>query len=296
MPPIGTTTILLIVATALGWSGLDVLRKLLARDLSPFAVVFFLSVGQVPVILLWGAGSTTGPLTPRYLLVAAGAVTLNIVANAAFVAALARSPLSMTVPLLSLTPAFVAAFGRPLLGEWPHPLQLAGIALVVLGALLLGAASAEVGAAGGWWRALAREPGARLMILVAVCWGLSLPLDKIGVGAVGPARHALVLCGGIAAGTLALMLVRGEAGGLAAGLRGRTLPVLVAATAVAALALALQLVVIRVALVGVVEAVKRAVGNLMALLVGTLVFGERIGWMKVAALALLVAGVLLILV
>jgi multidrug transporter EmrE-like cation transporter len=79
-------------------------------------------------------------------------------------------------------------------------------------------------------------------------------------------------------------------------LRGRTLPVLVAAIAVAAAALALQLVVISVALVGIVEAVKRAVGNLMALIVGTLVFGERIGWLKVGALGLLVAGVLLILV
>ncbi len=271
------------------------LRKLLAPHLSPLAVVFYLALGQVPVLALWGWATVAGPLTPRYLLVAVGSVVLNIVANGAYVAALLRSPLSVSVPLLSLTPAFVAAFARPLLGEWPRPVQLLGIALVVAGALLLGGAAAEGGIA-AWWRALRREPGARLMLLVAVCWGLTLPLDKLGVEAVGPARHALVLCAGIAAGTLLVMLVRRSVGELAAGLRGRTLPLLAVAVAVSAVALVLQLLVIRVALVGVVEAVKRAVGNVMALLLGGALFGEAIGWKKVMALLLLVAGVVLILV
>jgi multidrug transporter EmrE-like cation transporter len=47
--------------------------------------------------------------------------------------------------------------------------------------------------------------------------------------------------------------------------------------------------------VGVVEAVKRAIGNVMALLLGGLVFRERVGWRHAGALALLIAGVLLIL-
>ena len=140
---IDTTAVLLIVGTAFGWSALDVLRKLLAPHLSPLAVVFYLALGQVPVLALWGAATSSGPLTPRYLLVAGGSIALNIVANGAYVAALLRSPLSVSVPLLSLTPAFVATFARPLLGEWPRPVQLVGIALVVVGALLLGGAAAE---------------------------------------------------------------------------------------------------------------------------------------------------------
>jgi drug/metabolite transporter (DMT)-like permease len=295
MPAIGTTALLLIAGTALGWSALDVLRKLLAPHLSPFAVVFFLALGQVPVLALWGATMEAGPLTGRYLLVAAASVLHNIVANAAYVAALSRSPLSVSVPLLSLTPAFVATFARPLLGEWPHPVQLVGIALVVAGALLLGGAAAEGGSLAAWWQALRREPGARLMLLVAVCWGLTLPLDKLGVGMVGPARHSLVLVSGIAAGTLALMLALGTAGELTRRVRGRVLPILLASVAVSAVALVLQLLVIQVALVGVVEAVKRAVGNLVALLVGASVFGEGVGWKKVVSLVLLVAGVALIL-
>ncbi len=295
---IATAAFLLIVGTAFGWSALDVLRKLLAPHLSPPAVVFYLALGQVPVLALWAAASADvpGPLSAKYLLVASGSVVLNIVANAAYVAALLRSPLSVSVPLLSLTPAFVATFARPLLGEWPRPLQLFGIALVVFGALLLGGAAAEGGSLAAWWRALRREPGARLMLLVSVAWGLTLPLDKMGVELVGPSRHALVLCGGIAAGTLLLLLARRRTGELAIGRRGRLLSLLAVSILVSAVALVLQLLVISVALVGVVEAVKRAVGNVMALLLGGAFFGESVGWKKVVALLLLVAGVLLILV
>ena len=138
------------------------LRKLLAPHLSPLAVVFYLALGQMPVLLLWGATTESGPITAHYLLVVGGSITLNIVANAAYVAALLRSPLSVSVPLLSLTPAFVASFARPLLGEWPRPVQLIGIALVVVGALLLGGAAAEGGSLASWWRALRRSEERRV--------------------------------------------------------------------------------------------------------------------------------------
>jgi len=64
---------------------------------------------------------------------------------------------------------------------------------------------------------------------------------------------------------------------------------------IAAIGLVLQLLAIEVVLVGVVEAVKRAIGNLVALAFGATVFGERVGWQKAAAMALLVGGVLLVL-
>src|ERR1044072_258173 len=73
-----------------------------APHLSPLAVVFYLALGQMPVLLLWGATTESGPITAHYLLVVGGSITLNILAHAAYVAALLRSPLSVSVPLLSL--------------------------------------------------------------------------------------------------------------------------------------------------------------------------------------------------
>jgi drug/metabolite transporter (DMT)-like permease len=271
-----------------------VLRKLLAGALPPLAVVFWVALGQLPVVWLWDAAGGGGPITGRYLLVASGTVGLNILANAAFVAALARSPLSLTVPLLSLIPAMTAAFAWPVLGERPAPLQIAGIALVVAGAVLLGGAGSETGSLGGWWRALRREPGTPLMLTTAVCWSLALPLDKMGVGLVGPARHGTWLVGGVVVGTLVLLLLVHGRRGLG-GLTWKMAPVLAASIAAGGIALVLQLLVIQIVLVGVVEAVKRAIGNFAALFVGAAFFREGMGWTKTIALVAMAAGVVLIL-
>ena len=283
-----------MLGCSLGWAALDVLRKMLAAGLPPLAVVFWVALGQLPVVWLWDAAGGGGPITARYLWVAAGTVGLNILANAAFVAALARSPISLTVPLLSLIPAMTAAFAWPLLGERPGALQLAGIALVVAGALLLGGAGAESGSLAAWWRALRREPGTPLMLATAVCWALALPLDKMGVGLVGPARHGTWLVGGVVVGTLVLLLLVHGRRGLG-GLSWKMAPVMAGSMAVAAVALVMQLLVIQVVLVGVVEAVKRAIGNFAALFVGAAFFREGLGWTKAIALVAMAAGVVLIL-
>lgn len=279
---------------ALAWSALDVLRKALAPRLSPWALVFLITAGQVPVVAVWSAVSPLPSFTAGYLLVAAASILLNLVANLAFVAALERSPLSLTVPLLSLTPAFTAAVAVPVLGELPSGRQLAGILLVVAGALDLGAERAEAPGLRGWWKALRREPGTPLMVVVAVAWSLTLPLDKLGVVAVGPAWHALTLSLGVAAGSLMVLLALGARRQLPR-LEPWTVSLLAAAMVVGALALALQLVAIRFVLVGAVEAVKRAVGNLGALVLGALLFAEALTWRKAAALTVMAVGVLWIL-
>jgi drug/metabolite transporter (DMT)-like permease len=287
-----------------------VLRKALGSRVSALAVVFWVALGQLPVVLLWAGDSGGGPITLRYLGIAGASVGLNVLANTAFVVALARSPISVTVPLLSLIPAVTVGFAWPMLGERPALLQLVGIALVVLGALLLGSERAVAPGHTGnalalWWRSLRQQSGALLMLVVVVCWALTLPLDKLGIELVGPARHGVALSGGVALGTLLLLVaqqVQRRRGVVVATTpaappaRDRaTLPLMLGAMAVAAAGLVLQLLAIQAVLVGVVEAVKRAIGNVGALGMGALAFGEPIGWRKGVALALLVGGVMLVL-
>ncbi|HVS01451.1 MAG TPA: EamA family transporter, partial [Thermoanaerobaculia bacterium] len=236
--------------------------------------------------------------TPRYLLVAGASVLLNLVANVAYVAALERADLSLTVPLLSLTPAMAAAFAVPMLGEVPSPAQGLGILFVVAGALYLGGERAVGAGPAAWWRALRSHPAGLLMLVVAVCWSAVLPLDKIALELVGAPAHALGLSAGVAAGTLLpLLALRGRGGARAVGAPGSRvglLPRLLAAVLVSAAALGLQLVALQWVLVGVVETVKRAVGNLLALLMGRLLFSEPVTVRKVVALALMAVGVMLL--
>jgi hypothetical protein len=158
----------------------------------------------------------------------------------------------------------------------------------------VGSAAGALGSLAAWWQALRREPGTPLMLATAVCWSLALPLDKMGVALVGPARHGTWLVGGVVLGTLGLLLAVHGPRALG-GLSWRLAPVLFGAVAVAALALVFQLLVIQVALVGIVEGIKRATGNFVALFAGAALFREGLGWGKAVALAAMAVGVLLIL-
>ncbi|HBL26859.1 MAG TPA: hypothetical protein DD490_08500, partial [Acidobacteria bacterium] len=241
------------------------------------------------------------PVAAGYWLPALGSVALNVVANLTFLEAVRISPLSVTVPLLSLTPVFTALLGFGLLGERPAPLDLMGIACVVAGAFWLSLGqTAESGGtvpAGGAppsrLRAFASQPGAWLMAGTALLLSLTIPLDKLAVAQASPPFHGLVLTAGIALGALAVLAVQNRWSELAGLRRGRLLFVM--ALLSSTLALGFQLVALQYVLVGLIETLKRGIGNLLAVFLGRAVFGERVTPGKLTAALLMAAGVALIL-
>lgn len=284
---------LLVVGCSLGYAGLDVLRKQLVERLSPLALVFYLTAGHIPVLFVWALTTEAPRFTWLYFVVTSGAVMLNIMANVAFVEAIRVSELSVTVPLLSLTPAFATTFAVFIVGEVLDLWQVAGVVLVVLGAIYLHTAKVRR-TLRGWLRSLIDDRGSLLMVLVAVCWSLSMPLDKIGLVIVGPAWHALFLSLGVAAGILAILVWFRWTDQLFA-LGRDQLPRLGLAVVVSAAAVGMQLVAMRFVYVGIVETVKRAVGNFAALGFGRALFGEAVTSHKVVALAMMALGVVFIL-
>lgn len=283
---------LVVLGTGLGWSALDLLRKLLVRDIRPTALVFLLTVAQTIVFIPWVLLDDAAHLETGYWLPALASVALNVVANVAMIQALSIAPLSLTIPLLSLTPALATLLAWPLLGEHLGIVPGTGVALVVVGAFLLNLDGEGRSTLQGLLRALREKRGTQLMALTALGWSLSLPLDKMALQASSSSVHALGLSLGVALGTLGVLVVRGELGSL---LAVRKKPGLLAAGfAVSAVTTALQLIAIQMVLVGLVETVKRAVGNLAALLVGRAVFDEAITVRKVVAAVVMAAGVALI--
>ncbi|MFL6193862.1 MAG: EamA family transporter [Thermoanaerobaculia bacterium] len=282
--------ILLLLAASLASSGFDVSRKVLVRHLAPVPMVVLLAFASVPLfgamVLLQGGASVSG-----YYLPALGSVILNTVANLTFLQAVKISPLSVTVPLLSLTPVFTTLLGLLLLGEKPEPLALLGIGLVVIGAFWLNLGGD--GEASPFWRRAVRQPGAWLMALTALLMSCTIPLDKLAVAQATPPFHGLFLTAGIALGSLGVLLAQGRVRELA-GIRQGWGPFFFALLA-STLALGFQLVVLKFLLVGVIETVKRGVGNLMAVVLGRTVFAEAVTWPKVGAAVLMGAGVALIL-
>jgi drug/metabolite transporter (DMT)-like permease len=225
---------------------------------------------------------------------------LNVAANLALLRGMRLAPLSLAVPLLSLTPAFATLVAIPLLGEVPSPLDLMGIGLVVGGAVWLGreavrpgerAASTPAGRAAS--TAAAHRAGALWMTLTALAWSLTPALDKLALTASSPAFHALVLTAGVALAVLAVLAAAGRARELAG--VARVPGVFALAVISSTLALGFQLLAFQLLWVGLVETLKRGIGNLMSLALGRAVFGERPGWAALAAVLAMAAGVALIL-
>jgi drug/metabolite transporter (DMT)-like permease len=325
---IGALPLLLIVGSSVSASGFDLSRKLASRHLRPLPMVFVLTAASVPLFAAAVALSGGVRIVPAYFVPATASLLLNVAANLAFIESVRIAPLSLTVPLLSLTPAFTTLMGFVVLGERPAGLAWLGIALVVAGAFTLhltagsgrrGAAAAPPGApeppggagaaepaagpdaagaaepagAPGRLAALLGQRGAWLMAGTAFLWSLTIPLDKLAIGRASAPFHGLFLTAGGALATFCI-LAAGRQLGEVRGARHGWAPLLIALIA-STLELGLQLAAIRVVLVSVVETVKRGLGNFLAVALGRLVFGEALTWGKAAAAAAMAAGVALIL-
>lgn len=118
---------------------------------------------------------------PHFWLWMGAALPLEVLAEVLYVLAIRDSPLSLTLPYLAFTPVLTAVTGFLLLGETVSMPGLAGIALVTLGAYVLNLEHAHLSRPQTWFSPLAaivRNRGSRLMLGVAVIYGITSVLGK----------------------------------------------------------------------------------------------------------------------
>jgi len=286
-------SLLLVLGCAIGFAGADLLRKILAHRLHPVPLLFILAAGMSPAFVVWWVWSGAAAPTAGYWVPGLGSVLLNVIANLVFLEAVRISPLSLTIPMLSLTPVFTSLLAVPLLGERPGSLEWVGIVAVFLGAFWLNVDRQGTQPELPIWRRLGKERGSLLMILVAALWSLALPLDKLALRSASVPVHGTLLNLGVAL-ILAAILVSRPGGGRLGEVR-RWSGLVAALVAVSVIALGLQLVAITRIWVGLVETLKRAIGSLLALVSGWAFFGEQVDVQQVLAVLLMGAGVGLVL-
>jgi drug/metabolite transporter (DMT)-like permease len=291
----GPLAVAVLVACALAWSAFDLTRKLLLERIDPMPLVFALTALQTPLMVAWwlASGAGAGGAGAGYWAPALLSIGLNVVGNVLFVVAIKVSPLSLTIPLLSFTPVFTTLLAVPMLGQVPGGWDLVGIALVVVGALTLHMGPGRGRSPRALVRAFLHERGSVMMAGVALLWSVTPPLDKLAIDHSSPSFHGLVLSAGVAAGLGAILAARGRLGALRA--VGERPGLVVVAFLVSGMALALQLVAIQRVFVSLVETVKRGLGNAAAAATGAWVFHERVGRWQWLAVAVMGAGVALIL-
>jgi drug/metabolite transporter (DMT)-like permease len=279
----------LTLVSALCWALFDALRKRLARVVAPLHLGVLLPLAQAPLLALWAHTREPFGLAPASLGPLAASALINVFALVLFLGALRRSPLSLTIPLLSFTPILSTTLAWLFRGQVPTPVQYVGAVLVVVGALLLGWS-------GGAWRGLGtflRESGVRRMAAVTLLWSCTSVLDQTAVARGAGAWYAPLLTAAVALFLLLWTLLRGQGRALVAAakpLLGMPLLALLAVV-VGAAALAVQIEAFRWAPVGFIDVIKRGTGMGSAVLLGRFVFGEPVNRWTWAAVAVMTLGV-----
>lgn len=104
-------------------------------------------------------------------------VPLDTLAFYLYMRAIKLSPLSLSIPFLSFTPVFMIGTGFFILGEIPNKWGVAGIGLVVAGSYTLHAGEVRHGYLAPF-RAIFKEPGSWLMLIVSLLYSVLAVLGK----------------------------------------------------------------------------------------------------------------------
>jgi len=108
------------------------------------------------------------------------ALPLEALAFYCYMKALKASPLSLALPFLAFTPAFIILTGWIILDEKVSPGGLSGIMLIIAGAYLLNLSKTRDSLLEPV-KAIFKEPGSRLMLLVSFIYALTSPLGKVAI-------------------------------------------------------------------------------------------------------------------
>lgn len=281
------------VGCALFYAGADALRKAAPRDIASDTILFYYIAGHIPVLALWALGTGETAVSGAYILPGLVDAALGLAANLLFLIAIRRSPLSLMVPLLALVPVFTLIFGGLTLGEWPAARQDAGILLVAAGLFALFQPSAARPGPRTAWAVLRAEKGSLPMLGVVLLWSATPALDKLCLAHADVGMHGLIQVTLICA-ALGLWMLRKGPGAfrLPRGARGP-----VGGSAVAgALGYGFQLAAYAIALVALVEVVRRTAGLLGALALGRAAFREPLSGAKLAGGAIIAVGLPLVMI
>lgn len=203
--------------------------------------------------------------------------------------AVKASDLSLTLPMLALSPLFLLITSPLMIGEFPDAGGLFGIVLIVAGSYALNLRRRADGVLAPF-RALLDHRGPRIMLVVAFLWSLFANIDRMGLNVSTPIPWIFCAFAATTAFLTPLVLVRSKA---PLGQVRRHPREIFAAGLCESISLSLQMVALTMAMVPYVIAVKR-LSAVFGVLIGTLLFRESGLAERLFGTALMVAGVFFI--
>jgi uncharacterized membrane protein len=221
-----------------------------------------------------------------YLLIDVGMITC---AQLLLMKALQVSPMSMCIPFMAFTPVFLIVTGYIVLGELPAAVKLQGVALIVVGSLVMHRKLFAT----GWtapFQAIIQQKGSRYVLMVALILALTNPIEKQLILMSDQITPAFCYCVGLCLCFAVLARMRRSDCGA---VMRKTPHWAILAGVLDAAALLLQYFTMTYLAVVITISIKRA-GIVLAVLAGWLIFKERNITDKLIAASVMLGGVLIL--
>ncbi len=168
---------ILAIATALSVATGDALTKKFFGRFSPYDMAVASSIYSLPFLVVYILFIPIPQIDTVFWWLASVLVPLDTFAFYLYMKAIKLSPLSISIPFLSFTPVFMILTGVIVLGEVPNNWGIIGIGFVVAGSYLLNVTQVKYGYFAPF-RAILKEPGSILMLVVAFIYSFLAVLGK----------------------------------------------------------------------------------------------------------------------
>lgn len=171
--------------TAISEALKDITSKYNLHHIDEYTAAFSLHLIQsillAPIVLYLGLED----MSSRFLWALLTSSILQLTVILLYFKAIKRSKLSVTVPLITLTPLFMLITSPVMIGEFPNALGITGIVLIVAGTYISNLSSQQKNVFAPFV-SLVKNQGSRYMLIVAFIWSITANIDKIGVEETSP--------------------------------------------------------------------------------------------------------------
>ena len=182
----------LAILTAINFGLYNVFLKKASELGKALPIAFF--IGGLTTLLVAAYGSLRGqlfiPTDNKFWMASLISGSLNSFVAVIYVRGLQQEAVTLSVPLLNLTPVFLIGTAVVIVGESLTPIKIGGIGLVVLGAYLLNLKGGDFLEP---FRSVLSSKGSRIFLLIAVLWSITAVFDKLAVLSSNPSTYGVVL-------------------------------------------------------------------------------------------------------
>jgi len=283
------TWLILGIFTAFFEAVKDVFGKQNLKKSDEYVVAWSLSFFSVIFLIPWVIYTGIPTLNTQFWISLLIGGSINAVATLLYIKAIKLSDLSLTVPLVALTPLFMLLTSPLIVGEYPKFFDYIGIFLIVIGSYLLNIKEKSQGYLAPF-KALLSEPGPKFMLIVAFLWSITSNFDKIGVKNSSPIFWLFSLFGTMSILLLPILLHKTPNPGTKI---LKQLPMLATMGFFNAIGVLCQMQALTLTLVVQVIAIKRT-SVLMGVLFGHFIFKEKDIQQRLLGAGIMVLGVFFI--